>query len=103
MKTTLRQMFLVSLLMSLSAASVSCITTPPAPDVQEDTAELPPLDEIGLEDGTTRYQWENYKSTIPFASEVQKSTAVSGRDGTAVFNRKKRTVRVATGKTAPKR
>jgi hypothetical protein len=103
MKTMLRQIFIVSLLMSLDTALVSCTSTPPRPEVQEDNADLLPLDEIGLEDGTTHYQWENYKGTIPFASEAKKSTAVSGRDGVSVFARKKRTVSVASGKPVPKR
>ncbi len=93
---TMSGLFIASSLFCLGWV-VSCTTTPPVSDqYQQDTAELPDFDSVGLEDGSTKYSWETYKGTIPFAQEVRKSTAVSGgRDGLAVFAKpSKRTARV---------
>jgi hypothetical protein len=102
---TIIGIFAVSSLLCLGGL-VSCTTTTAANDnFQQDTAVLPDFDEVGLENGSTRYSSDSYKSTIPFAQEARKSTAVSGgRGGVEVFARTtKRTARVVAERTAKHR
>lgn len=82
----------------LLGSSTGCMTSSPNSDMSLDTP-APTVEEVGLEDGRTNYDWMTYKSVVPFASQTSKSTAISGgRDGTPVFakaSRKSKTKQVA--------
>ncbi len=67
---------------ALALGFSACTSTKPADTdpvpYYEDTKELPPFEQMGIDDGTNSQQWDNYSTTVPFQSEAAKSTEVKG-------------------------